>query len=88
MNVIHTQTLEMRGLRRQVFLDYFLSRGGILVDWDLIQGPDWEVSLDLEREISLGLITLPKVLVTFKADREIALGMIHAFRMRFLSAGG
>jgi hypothetical protein len=88
MSVIHTQTLEMRGLSRQVFLDYFLSQGGNLADWDRIQGTGWEIRLDAENEIRLGSITLPVVQVTFEADREIALRMIHTFRMRFLSAGG
>lgn len=88
MSFIYTQTLEMRGLKRQVFVDYFLSQGGILVDWDLIQSPGWEVRLGMEREISLGSITLPVVLVTFEAEKETALIIIHAFRMRFLSAGG
>lgn len=88
MSVIYTQTLEMRGLKRQVFVDYFLSQGGLLVYWDLIQSPGWEVRLGTESEISLGSITLPVVQVTFEAERETALSMIHAFRMRFLSAGG
>lgn len=88
MSAIHTQTLEMRGLKRQVFLDYFFSQGCILVDGDLIQSSDWEVRLGTESEISLGPITLPVVQVTFTAERETALNMIHAFRMRFLSAGG
>lgn len=88
MSVIYTQTLEMRGLKRQAFVDYFLSQGGILVDWDLIHSPGWKVRLGMEREISLGSIILPVVLVTFEAERETALIMIHNFRMSFLSAGG
>lgn len=88
MIVIHTQTLEMRGVKRQVFVDYFFSLGGILVDGDLIQSPGWEVRLGTESEIKLGPITLTVVQVTFTAQRETALNMIQAFRMRFLSAGG
>jgi hypothetical protein len=88
MNVIHTQTLEMRGLRRQVFVEYFLSQGGNLVNWHQIHGPNWKVELGLESEIRLGSITLPLIQVTFEADKETALDLIHAFRMRFLSAGG
>jgi hypothetical protein len=88
MSVYHTQTLEMRGFKRPIFLEYFLTQGGILIDWDLIQGPDWVVRLAAEREIILGTLSLPVVFVTFEAPGEIALNLIQEFRMRFLSAGG
>jgi hypothetical protein len=88
MSVVYTQTLEMRGLRRQTFIDYFLSQGGIPVDWNLIRGSDWVVRVDAEREINLGSITLPVTHVTFEAEKALALSMINSFRLRFLSAGG
>ncbi|MDA8228700.1 MAG: hypothetical protein M0T74_13585 [Desulfitobacterium hafniense] len=82
------QTLEMRGLKREVFLDYFLDLGGALIDGEQIHGPGWEVRLSTEQAITLGSITLPVVHVTFLAEKEIVLERIQAFRMRFLSAGG
>ncbi|HVJ49345.1 hypothetical protein [Desulfitobacterium sp.] len=83
-----TQTLEMRGLKRQLFLDYFLTLGGRLLSPDHLQGPDWEVQLSEEQSICLGSITLPVVHVTFQAEKEVVLNMVQAFRFRFLSAGG
>lgn len=84
----YTQTLEMRGLKRQLFLDYFLTLEGSLISPDHIQGPNWEVRLSEEQTINLGPITLPVVYVTFQADEKVVLNMIQAFRFRFLSAGG
>lgn len=83
-----TQTLEMRGLKRQLLLDYFLSLGGKLIASEHIQGPDWEIQLSSEQAVNLGPITLPVVHVTFEADKEVVLKMVQAFRFRFLSAGG
>lgn len=83
-----TQTLEMRGLKRQLFLDYFLTLGGRLISLEHIQGPNWEVQLNTEQAINLGSITLPVVHITFEADEEVVLNMVQAFRFRFLSAGG
>lgn len=82
------QKLEMRGVRRQVFLDYFISQEGELVDWDRIVGSNWEIRISSETEIRLGSIILPVVQITFMADQSIANRMIHLFRMHFLSAGG
>lgn len=88
MDELYSQTLEMRGHRRRVFLDYFLALDGQLIDPEQIVGSGWTVRLSQESQIGLGTITLPVVHVTFQADKETALKMIHAFRMNFLSAGG
>lgn len=84
----YTQTLEMRGQKRQTFLDYFLSLGGRQTSSEHIKGPNWEIQLTEEQTINLGSIPLPVVQVTFKADEEAVLNMVQAFRFRFLSAGG
>lgn len=84
----YTQILEMRGLKRQLFLDYFLGMGGNLISSEHIQGPNWEVRLSVEQAINLGSITLPVIHIAFEAEEEIVLNMVQAFRFRFLSAGG
>ncbi|AHF05837.1 hypothetical protein [Desulfitobacterium metallireducens] len=84
----YTQTLEMRGIKRQLFLDYFLALGGNLTSSEHIQGPNWKIHLGAEQAINLGSIRLPVVHITFEADEEAVLHMVQAFRFRFLSAGG
>lgn len=87
---IYQQTLEMRGQKRQVFVDYFLTLDGSWMEGPngFIRGPEWQVRLSEEQILQMGPISLPVVWITFEANKELALALIQAFRMRFLSAGG
>ena len=87
----YTQTLEMRGLKRKAYLEYFLSIGGRLINDECIRGTDWEVHLSEEYEVKLSstsLFGLPVVEVTFKAEYNKANELILTFRKRFLRGGG
>lgn len=88
MNGWLKESLEMRGLRREVLVDYFISIGCLRVKLNQFQGNGWKVRIDIEYKIHLGSITLPVVPITFGGVKDTALPLLHSFRMHFLSAGG
>ncbi len=74
------KVLEMRGMRRQEIMDYFMSLKGI--------GEDFQVEVSEESLVSMGSLAIPTTVVIFKGDKDQLEEAIYNFRIRFLTAGG
>ncbi|AFQ42266.1 hypothetical protein [Desulfosporosinus meridiei] len=81
-------TLEMRGMPRRDLLEYFVSIGGKSDERGTLIGPNWQVDLSDTWLCQLGSIQVPATRVTFKVMEKDWTGILKAFRLRFLSAGG
>src|SRR6056297_2339292 len=81
------QSLEMRSIRRDEFIEYFAARGETL-GGGYFQGPFWEVHLSDEEILSLGMLRIPSTFVTFSVEGGRLDEFVKAFRMSFMRAGG
>jgi hypothetical protein len=80
--------LEMRGMRRQELVDYFISIGGESKDSVIFKGEDWSVEIKPETRVTFGAISIPATILVFHSSEETLEKLIYKFRLRFLSAGG
>jgi len=80
--------LEMRGMRRIEIVNYFISLGGKSISPENFIGNGWEVAISKEKIIALGSLMIPATIVIFRCREELIDGIMVAFRLRFLSAGG
>lgn len=80
--------LEMRGMKRIEIVNYFISIGGKVIDYEKFIGQGWEVEISKEKIITLGSLKIPATIVILRCREDLVEHMINAFRLRFLSAGG
>jgi len=80
--------LEMRGMKRVELVNYFISIGGKAISDENFFGHGWEVDISKEKTITLGSLKIPATIVVFRCKEDLVDGMMVAFRLRFLSAGG
>lgn len=80
--------MEMRGMRREEILDYFISIGGNDIGQGKLIGHGWEVEIEQEKTAKIGSFEFPSTIVKFQCEEDLFESMIYAFRIRFLKAGG
>jgi len=80
--------MEMRGTRRQEFVNYFLSLGGEDLGNARLGGPFWEVKIGPQESIRLGAVELPSVKISFSVEEDKWESFLSAFWMKFLRGGG
>ena len=80
--------MEMRGTRRQEFVDYFLSQGGEDQGDGKFKGPFWDVKIGPQESIGLGAVELPSVKLSFSVEEDKWESFLSTFWMKFLRGGG
>jgi len=82
------QVIELRGVKREEFMDYFLALGGEDLGNGKIRGISWEVEIGSQEYLCLGTLELPSVRITFRVEEKSFHAFLSAFRMKFLKGGG
>ncbi|MBK5246388.1 MAG: hypothetical protein JJE49_03850 [Peptostreptococcaceae bacterium] len=54
----------------------------------LYVGPDWEIQVVCMKDKRFRNITIPQTKIIFISDADTLEGLVHRFRMKFMSAGG
>lgn len=80
--------LEMRGMKRVEIVNYFIRLGCKVISDESFIGLGWEVEISKEKTITLGSLKIPATILVFRCKEDLLDGMMVAFRLRFLSAGG
>ncbi|PKM96417.1 MAG: hypothetical protein CVU84_01505 [Firmicutes bacterium HGW-Firmicutes-1] len=79
--------LEMRGMRRQEIIDYFMGLEHIECNLSTFVGEHWSAEVREESFVSIGSLLIPSTIVIFKGEKSLE-SVIYSFRLRFLTAGG
>jgi len=85
---IVTKTIEMRGIFRKEFVDYFKDLSEHVHNDKIFYGVGWVVEIGDEIPYTFGSITLMDVDITFSASQECLETLITGFRLKFMRAGG
>jgi hypothetical protein len=86
--MLKTKTLEMGGIFREDFVEYFLKIGGKTEDRETFKGYYWKVLVGSETWRTLGSLRICHVLITFKVEEDKLDDFLAEFRLNFLRAGG
>lgn len=86
--MLKTKTLEMGGIYRKDFVEYFLKIGGKTEDQETFKGYYWEVLVGSETWRMLGSLRMQHVLITFNVEEDKFDDFLAEFRLNFLRAGG
>lgn len=86
--MLKTKTLEMGGIYREDFVEYFLKIGGKSVDQETFKGHHWEVFVGPEIWRTLGSLSIHHVYITFIVEEDQFDDFLAEFHMNFLKAGG
>jgi hypothetical protein len=86
--ITEEKLLEMRGMRRQEIMDYFMSLRLMEYNSSIFIGEHWTVQVKEEMFVSLGSLTIPSTTVKFTGEKDYLDEAIYSFRLRFLTAGG
>lgn len=82
------KTLEMRGMPREEYINYFINIGGALKEDGTYAGESWTVRIGPQVNCALGPMSVPSVKITFFIEDYCCDEMLSSFRLRFLCAGG
>jgi hypothetical protein len=80
-------TLEMRGIQREDFIEYFLNIGGQSTAEGVYTGPYWEVQVGPQIPCPLGKLVIPSMKITFSVEEEYYDEILRKFRMNFMRGG-
>lgn len=80
--------MEMRGMRRQEILDYFIGKHELTCYISTFKGEHWMVEIGDEVFVYIGKLRIPSTIVKFTGEKEFLEKAIYHFRLQFLSAGG
>ncbi|MGE5627718.1 MAG: hypothetical protein ACM3X7_06315 [Solirubrobacterales bacterium] len=86
--MLKTKTIEMGGIYRKDFVEYFLKIGGSTEDKKIFKGPYWEVFVGEEAWRMLGSLRIHHVLITFNVEEDKFDEFLAKFRFNFIRAGG
>lgn len=82
------ETMEMRGMAREEIISFFQALDTKYIAPDQFIAPHWHVTVEACQMVKLGSISIPSTLVVIKGEKSETEKLIHAFRLRFLTAGG
>lgn len=80
-------TLEMRGIQRREFIEYFLNIGGQSTSEGIYSGDYWDIQIGPEIPCSLGKLVIPSTRITFSVEEDHYDEMLKKFRMSFMRGG-
>lgn len=86
--MLKTKALEMGGIYRDDFVEYFLKIGGTTEDQETFKGSYWEVLVGSQTSRMLGSLRIHHVLIIFNVEEDKFDGFLAQFRLNFLMAGG
>lgn len=86
--MIKTKTLEMGGIYREDFIEYFFKIGGNTKDQETFTGDYWEVFIGEQTWQDLGALKINHVLITFNVKEDKFDEFLAKFRFNFIRAGG
>lgn len=86
--LLKTKTLEMGGIHRREFVEYFLQLADEAQEQETFKGCGWEVQVGQETWSSLGIYKICHVRITFQVEEELFDQVLSQFQLRFLRAGG
>lgn len=82
------KTMEMRAVKRDEIMAYFLNLNGKDEGQGRIHGEDWEVEVGEEKPVKLGSFTIPAIIIVFRCKKELFDPMYSSFQLKFFRAGG
>lgn len=80
-------TLEMRGIQREEFIDYFQNMGGQNTAEGTYTGAYWEVQIGPQFPCRLGKLVIPSIKITFFVEEGYFEEMLKKFRLSFMRGG-
>jgi len=86
--MLKTKTLEMGGIYRKEFIEYFLKIGGKTEDQETFKGCYWEVLVGSEAWRMHGSLRIHHVFITLNVEEDRFDEFLAEFRLNFLKAGG
>ncbi|MBP1762097.1 MAG: hypothetical protein H6Q64_1639 [Firmicutes bacterium] len=86
--MIKSKTLEMNGIYRKDFIEYFLKIGGKTEDQKTFKGCNWEALVGPESKKILGSFKIHQVLITLNVEEDKFDEFLAKFYKNFLRAGG
>lgn len=86
--MLKTKTLDMGGIYRKDFVEYFLKIGGRTYDQQSFKGYYWEAFVGPQTWRMLGSLRIQHVLITLNVDEDKFDEFLAEFRLNFLRAGG
>ncbi|MBN1332947.1 MAG: hypothetical protein JW971_04200 [Synergistales bacterium] len=82
------EIIELRGIKREEFMDYFVALGGENMGNGKIRGVFWEVEIGPQEHLCLGPLELPTVKIIFQVEEGSFKAFLSDFRMKFIRGGG
>lgn len=82
------KSFEMRAVRREDIVNYFIKIGGHKKEDGTLAGEGWKTEIGQETIVFLGSLILPEIKITIRARKEIFDKLYADFNMVFLHAGG
>lgn len=82
------KSFEMRAVRREEIINYFIKIGGNEKEDGTFAGEGWETEIGQETTVYLGSFILPEIKITIRARKDLFDKLYSDFNMVFLHAGG
>lgn len=82
------KAFEMRAVKRNDIIDYFIKIGGKETENGIIADEDWETEVGPEFRAPLGPYSITAVNVVFRCKKELFDRMYYKFCLEFFHAGG
>ena len=86
--MLKTITLEMGGIHRREFVEYFHKIANEAQDQETFKGYGWEVQVGRETWSSLGILRICHVLITFHIEEDLFDTFLTQFQLHFTRGGG
>ncbi|PKM51946.1 MAG: hypothetical protein CVV02_04870 [Firmicutes bacterium HGW-Firmicutes-7] len=86
--IIEEKFLEMRGMRRQEIIDYFISLDFLACDLSTFVGEHLRIEVGEEVFVKMGSLSIPATSIKFSGEKDVVEKVLYWFRLRFLTAGG
>lgn len=84
----YTESLDTRGTKRVLIVDYFQEKSGIVDIDDYFYMDGCEIHIAKEGKVQLGKLEFPQVLLTITGEKQRVQHIVKRFRIDFLSVGG
>lgn len=86
--MIKQEKLNMGGINRRYFVEYFEAQGGTSTDGATFTGKGWEAKVSPETFRNKDILKLPRVEIMICAEEDILVKFVENFRKNFLRGGG
>ncbi|MGB5823798.1 MAG: hypothetical protein WBH44_06955 [Proteocatella sp.] len=86
--MIKQEKLNMGGINRRYFVEYFECQGGVTLDGENFIGDGWKVRISPETFRDNEILKLPRVEITLLGEEALLVRFIENLRKNFLRGGG